>query len=287
MVPVLELSWGLRLRDTGRLISTLLLLLVVWGAGLEGAFDNRIRSVNSWAAAGAVDLFDISVLDVYRHPALAVPCRLQVDLSLTRLYNLPDFTQAGGVVAANCGRLTMAVGSSQLTGSDFYWERSYLTALSVGVHKSWRVGLAASYRLVQFADGYRRLDLVSPALGMMLELDTDTRLAVSVANLNRPRFFAGSQPSPLSSELSLAYRFSSRVRVLVHYLIDEKVPDRLSLAQRLVCAEELSIGFGVRTDPLEVSGGLSLRVAKFSFDYAYTDNVYLGGTHRIGLRYWY
>ena len=61
--------------------------------------------------------------------------------------------------------------------------------------------------------------------------------------------------------------------------------DRLSLGQRVNIGQGLALRVGIRTEAVDISGGLSLKIDKFFFDYGYSDNAYLGGTHRIGLRF--
>lgn len=235
--------------------------------------------------SGAVDLLDVSALDLYAHPAIGLETRWQLDLSATRLYDMPDFTLGSAAAVARFGKAGLGLTTTQLTGSDFYWERSYTGVLSWQLFQHCRIGLAGSYQLLQFDGGYDELSFITLSLGTAIILDNNAQIAVSIHNINKPAYFSGGQSLPHKAELSGAYRFSDLLSFFSTYHIEEAMPDRFSVAQKATLNGQCALRLGLQTNPLDVSGGISVRVGKFCFDYAYGDNIYLGGTHRIGLRY--
>lgn len=278
-------GWCSQLPHPNRLMPLFVLLLGLLPSPAHAAFEYGVRSVNSCGMSEAVDLLDVSVIDIGSHPALRGEGKCQIDLSVTQLYNLQEFTLGSGVASVNLRSLTLNLGTTQLTGSDFYWERSYLAGISVGASSRVRLGLAGSYNLVQYDGGYPDLDFFSLSLGVLLMPSSNLRVAASAGHINRPRYYSGSERFPRTGSISMGYRFSKSLAFFSTYSLEEKVPDRLSMAQRLDLNERFSFRLGIQTNPLNISGGITVRFSKFCFDYAYTDSVYLGGTHRIGLRY--
>ncbi len=275
----------MRLLERNKKTFICLLFWVVTAPTVEAAFEYRAGSVSSFAMAGAVDLHQAMPLDCYQHPALQPDGKLLVELSLARLYNIPDFTHASGLVLRNYRAVTIGLGSTQLTGSDFYWERSYLGFVSVGFRQRWRVGMSIDYQRIQFSGGYDDLDLVSLSLGLLATISRRLRVAATVRNINQPRYSPQSESTPRTGEVSLSHHLSRNIGLFLTYHVEEKMPDRLSFGQKLTILPEFSLRFGLRTEPVDLSGGFSLQIGRFFFDYGFTNNVYLGGTHKLGMRF--
>jgi hypothetical protein len=104
-------------------------------------------------------------------------------------------------------------------------------------------------------------------------------------NINRPQYQSGSQSLPLIGEISVSYVFSEAFSFLLTQHLEERVRDRFFVGQEVNIAKEFTLHLGLATEPTEISGGFSLGVGSLMFDYGFRDNVYLGGTHRFGLRY--
>jgi hypothetical protein len=235
--------------------------------------------------SGAVDLLEMSALDLYAHPAIHPAGYWQLDLSVTQLHNLSDFTLGSGAIVMGIRKLSVGLATTQMTGSEFYWERSYTGMLSWRMLPSCRIGLTGSYQLLQFDGGYDELGLITFSVGAVVSASDNAQIAASLHNLNHPSYFSEGQSLPYKTDFSSAYQFNNLLSFYSTYHLEEKMPDRLSVAQKAVLSDQFVLRLGLQTNPLDVSGGISVKVGKFCFDYAYSDNIYLGGTHRIGLRY--
>jgi hypothetical protein len=150
-----------------RLILILLLVLLTRGELAFGVFEYPSGSVTTFAKGGCVNLHKPSSLDLYANPAFKIPGKIGVDLSLSRLYNMSDFQLVSGAASIDRRTVSLTVGSTQLTGSDYYWERSYLLAGSVGLPYRFRVGASANYLRVEYAEGYSSLGLTALNLGVV------------------------------------------------------------------------------------------------------------------------
>jgi len=263
----------------------LLLVLLIETESASAAFEYPSGSVQSFAKAGCVDLHKPSSLDLYINPALRISGKIGVDLSLSRLYNLSDFQLVAGAASIDRKTFSLTVGSTQLTGSDYYWERSYLLAGSIGLPYRLRVGASANYLRVEYTGGYRSLGLTALNLGLVWHAHEAVAVGVVARNVNRPHYKSGSQSLPLISEISVSYVFSDAFSFFLTQHLEENVRDRFFVGQEVNVTKEFSLHLGLATEPTEISGGFSLGVGGLIFDYGFRDNVYLGGTHRFGLRY--
>jgi hypothetical protein len=235
--------------------------------------------------AGCVDLRSGSPLDIYQNPACRPAGKIGIDLSMSRLYNLPDFDLASGAVTASHKLLTLTVASTQLSGAGYYGEHSYLLAGSLGLPHRLRAGVAINHLRIQYGEGYRGLHLTSLSFGCTWDVSGSVSVAAAWRNLNRPHYESSPQQLPISGDVSLSYGFTKdfSFHVLQHF--EEKVRDRFAVAQQISVCKELTLSLGIATEPTELSGGFSLGFGAFKIDYGFRDNVYLGGTHRFGLRY--
>lgn len=252
---------------------------------LLAAFEYSHGSGVSESLAGAIDLFAAAPLDCSHQPALSAERSLEFEASASRLFNFSDFSLSCGAVRLSVGSLSFGLGTTQLTGSDFYRERSYLLNSAYIVARDVSLGANLSYRQLSYAYGYRDLNSTSLSVGLHWQAAPNLRLAASLLDLNKPRFYADGESTPMTGVVSAASEFSGDLAWFFTYRIISDLPDRFSLGQRWALHERVSLRLGIRNQPLDICGGLSVRLGGFSFDYTYTNNVYLGSTHMLGLRY--
>ncbi len=251
----------------------------------RAAFEYSHCSSASGALAGAVDLFATAPLDLQYQPALAMSAGMQLEATATRLYNLSDFTLSCGAGRLQLGAFAVGLGTTQLTGSDFYRERSYFANVAWRPRRWMTLGLTASHQQLEFSGGYANLNLTSLAAGAAVEPSQALRLALALDNFNRAKFFADGVATPITAQFSLAYRLSTDISWFATYAATERLPDRLSLGQTWNLHRRVTLRLGVRNQPLDICGGISVRLGAFNFDYSYANSVYLGDTHQLGLRY--
>lgn len=263
----------------------MLLALLIEVDSASGAFEYPTGSVRSFAKAGCLNLHKPSPLELYVNPALEIPGKIGVDLSLSRLYNLSDFQLASGAACINHKALSLTAGYTQLTGSDYYWERSYLLAGSVGLPYHARIGVSANYLRVEYTGDYRSFGLTTLNFGIAWYAHKAVAVSAAARNINQPHYRSVSQSLPLIGEFAISYVFSDAFSFHLTHHLEENVRDRFFIGQEAGITKEFSLHLGIATEPTEISGGFSLAVSGLMFDYGFRDNVYLGGTHRFGLRY--
>jgi hypothetical protein len=283
MAPLPE-SWGLQLHCQGRLWLGWLTIGIVLAAG-QGAFAQLPRtSVTTFALGGAVSLNAPAPLDIYFNPALAGSRRITVEFSAARLFDLSDFDLGAGALAFRWRQVTLGAALTNLIGADYYSERSVLLAASFAPFSRLRLGAGVEQRHTAFGEGYPDASLYSLSLGVVAALRENLSLSAAVWDANRPRFCDSDPKPPLRTEIAASYSTELVSLALAHHL-DSRLPDRFSVGQAFNLTGDFALLVGIESEPLELSGGFSLKLRGFNFEYGYRNNVYLGGTHRVGLRY--
>ncbi len=241
-------------------------------------------SVSSFAVGGAPILDNAAPLDIYHNPALACSSTYALEGYGARFFEMSDFDIAAGAAMCRIQVFQLGVAVTQLIGLDYFYERSLLLAASMPLISQCRIGIAVEHLGIEFGEGYGKTSANSLSFGAVSRPMARLRLAASVSNINRPHFDRQDDELPLTAELAASYSASQMKVVLCHHL-NSNHPDRFSIGQQTSINRNFDLLLGLETEPLEISGGFSLKLRGFSFEYAYCNNVYLGGTHRVGLRY--
>ncbi|MGB5106277.1 MAG: hypothetical protein WBP29_13000 [Candidatus Zixiibacteriota bacterium] len=242
-------------------------------------------SVSAFSLGGIPNLAAPSALDAYFNPALACSSKYSLETSASRLFEMSDLDIASGAARFNFRRSSLGIAATQLIGANYYSERSFLVAASVSMHPRWRFGVGVEHQRLEFGEGYGSASATSFSLGLTSTPVERVRLAISSSNINRPRFDDQDDRLPLQFEIAGAFQANSSFSVLVAHHLDQRFPDRFSIGEITAISREFDLLLGLKTDPVEISGGFSLKLRGFSLEYGYANNVYLGGTHRVGLRY--
>lgn len=261
-----------------------LLMSLLALAGIANAEIPR-GSVVAFALGGIPNLAAPSPLDIGFNPGLSCSSQYALETNAARLFEMSDFDIAAGGAAYRMHRLTLSVAAAQVVGLDYYSERSINVAASVAPLPILRLGIALEQQRLEFSEGYPGASTYCLAVGAVYSPSNRARIAISAANINRPRFDDADDPLPLRLEIAGAFRANPAFCVLVAHHLDERMPDRFSIGEITSFSREFDLILGLKTEPVEISGGFSLKLRGFSLDYAYGNNVYLGGTHRVGLRY--
>lgn len=242
-------------------------------------------SLRSQSLAGAIDLQSFSPLDVQRNPAVRGEGCWAVAMGWTRLYGMGDFELATGAGSYGSRNWSLSLAVQQLSGGDYYWERSYLVALSRRIGKKFTFGVGLNYLDLQFGEGYRRLDATAVSAGIRYQVRSGQVVAVACRNLNRPRYDATLEAIGREADLSMTWQLSPLIVVCLNQRLIERLPDRFSAGQVFRLAPEMSLQLGIITAPTDFAGGISLKLAGIEFEYAYRNSLYLGGTHWLGVQY--
>ena len=260
------------------------LILLFAVAGIANAEIPRGSAV-AFALGGIPNFAAPSPLDIGFNPALSCSSQYSLETNAARLFEMSDFDIASGGAARRMRRVTFSLAAAQIVGLDYYTERSINVAASVAALPILRLGIALEQQRLEFSEGYPGASTYCLAAGAVYTPSDRARIAISAANINRPRFDDADDPLPLRFEVAGAFRANPAFCVLVAHHLDERMPDRFSIGELTSISREFDLILGLKTEPVEISGGFSLKLRGFSLDYAYCNNVYLGGTHRVGLRY--
>ncbi len=242
-------------------------------------------SVSSFALGGTQNLMSAGPLDMAVNPALASCSTYAVEVLASRLHEMSDFDVAAGAAAYRYRRWSVGLVVNQLVGLDYYAERNLLLAASIAPHRIWRLGVGIEHRRLEFGEGYGSVSTVAASCGLMVRLNDKAAIALSGLNVNRPKYDSDDDPLPLAGQIAATYIANSTLTIVFAHQIEERYPDRFCIGQQVTIVKDVDLLFGLTTEPFEISGGLSIKLRGFNFEYAYRNNVYLGGTHRVGLRF--
>ncbi len=258
-------------------------MLAIAFSEAQSAFEYERGSLGSFALGGGIDLQEPAALDLLCNPALEFDRQLSADAWGSRLYNMSEYELGAGAIALNVGCLTFGGAAIQLTGSQFYWERESSVVFAGQLMEGLRCGMRLYRREIEFAEGYGRFSLTGVSIGGTYGAGTRLKLGVAIENLNRPRYSDGDNPAQISGRVDICYQLHSRARVVMRQQFSAAVADRFSIGQRIDLFGQASLLVGVGTNPTELGGGVSFDFLGFKVEYGYRDNVYLGGTHRVGM----
>lgn len=283
MAPSPE-SWGLRLRRLSEPRLWVLAIVVILTIGESAFAQLPSTSVTTLALGGALRLDSPALLDCHHNPALVDSNHYRLEFTASRLFEMSDFDIGAGAISYSYRRINITAAMASLLGADYYSERSLLIALSISPVRRFRFGAGLEQRHLDFGEGYAGASLYAFSLGSVLALRDNLHVAAAALDLNRPRYCETDPKSPLRIEFAATYTASLISIVLAHHL-DSQLPDRFSLGQVYKITGDFELLLGIESEPLELSGGFSFKLRGFNFEYGYRNNVYLGGTHRVGLRY--
>lgn len=230
-------------------------------------------------------MFENSPLDIFHNPAFSCSTRFSVEMQISRLYQLSEFDVLQLGVAYRTSSLQVTAATAQIRSNDYYDESCSELALRYGFGEKLSIGAGIERQSLNFGEGYRSLNLYSLSVGLTIFPIPRLAMSASFLNINRPRFEDQFDEFPFRCELNLSYQAADAFTFALAHHIDSRMPDRFSIAQIIGVSKELNLLIGLQTEPLEISGGISLKLSAFKFEYAYRNNVYLDGTHSAGLRY--
>jgi len=242
-------------------------------------------SVSSFALGSTPNLLQPSPMDISLNPALASCSTYAVEVLASRLQDMSDFDVAAGAATYSYRRWSISLVVNQLIGLDYYAERNLLLAASFSPHRIWRLGVGIEHRRLEFGEGYGAVSTFAASCGLAIRLTERAAIALSGLNVNRPKFDSDEEPLPLAGQISVTYIANSTLTIVLAHQIEERYLDRFCIGQQITIVKNFDLLIGLTTEPFEISGGFSLKLRGFNFEYAYRNNVYLGGTHRVGLRH--
>lgn len=242
-------------------------------------------SVSSFALGGTPNLLRSSPLDMAINPALASCSTYAVEVLASRLHEMSDFDVAAGAATYSYRSWSVGLVVNQLVGLDYYAERNLLLAVSISPRRSLCLGVGIEQGRIEFGEGYGTVSTVAASCGLVVRLNDKAAIAVVGLNVNRPKYDSDDEPLPLTGQIAATYIANSTLTIVFAHQIEERYPDRFCIGQQVTIVKDVDLLIGLTTEPFEISGGISFKLRGFNFEYAYRNNVYLGGTHRVGLRF--
>jgi len=274
--------------------------LLLAPAAARGWFESSEVGPRALALGGAF----VSVADdpsaVYWNPAGLVQLRRhEVLLSFDRTADLPELENGFAAAAFHIAPLVVGIGwqHAGLEGAstEDLWSLSVAGSpvrRSLGAF----LGVGASLKLGRIGIDTESLGslagLASSDFGVAADLAVlaapipNVSLGVTLRNLGEPRFdlFEGGGSTTLEREVewgaSLRWRRDGWLHIARVHHAGGAASTRVGAELRVAGAVGVRLGIG----PDAVSGGVDVRVGRWTFDTAYRAHESLGTTYRIGLR---
>ena len=205
----------------------------------------------------------------------------KIEAGFDRRYELSDFDQFFLAGAYRRGILTVALGLSQMGGTDLY--REQIARMMTSIRYRWfSGGLILSGKQVDITGGYDQLRAHAFGFGASWR-SRYLLLGATFDNLNKPTLYEGAVPdNPVYSGYAevvghRSFSFTGRVT------FEETKEAQFALGQRIALGEYSTFFWGLGTRPVEYGAGVELRIGEHTFTYAASYHPTLGLSFTVTL----
>ncbi len=281
-------------------ISFLLIVLIFFGSGIAGLFDDRLPSARATAMSGAVVALQGDVWAPYYNPAsLSSIDNYQIGGSYQIPYNLSFFRNyfVSGVVPTPYGTAAVSMQNFgvQYQGNDLSSE--YTFGISHGfylmkdVHSSLSAGYNLKYYYWSLSESIDGFDLGSGStfgldIGLQGSIYGRTYIGVYALNINTPHIGALTKYElPQRIVAGIAYQPLTDLITAVSFNKTSGFDIQVEGGFEYHIIPLLALRLGASTAPNRFSGGIGLNHGNIRFDYALRTHPVLAETHQFGLSY--
>lgn len=204
-----------------------------------------------------------------------------VEAGFDRKYELSDFDQFFLAGAYRRGFVTVALGLSQMGGTDLYREQT-IRMMTSGQYRAFSAGFVLSGKQVDITGGYDQLR--AHAFGFAASFRSrHVYIGTTFDNLNKPTLYKGAVPdNPVYAAYAevvghRSFSFTGRVTV------EETEETQIALGQRIGLGDYTTFFWGLGTKPVEYGAGVELRWGEHAFTYAASYHPTLGLSFTVTL----
>ncbi|HUU44801.1 MAG TPA: hypothetical protein VM118_03625 [Acidobacteriota bacterium] len=262
---------------------------------INGNAANRCAAQTDVGAAvltgigGAYGALVSEPLTIWYNPALTAldDTRGGVSLSYRHLFEMSDLEEITvGVVRHFRRPVTVGLGVTHLGEASVYEEFVGLTTIAVRPHTSASLGAGLRYRRTEFGDGAAAYAGATLDLGGAWRADTNWIAAVAVREITLDDLYRVGDP-PTVYDISLAWMLPPDLTVAGRWSKESGGESRFGVGQLLRINDQATFLSGLRFDPIRYALGARLTRQTLRIDYCYESHPDLGGTHAVGMSWWW
>jgi len=258
------------------LIAASLLLMPNLSAAVGLSFsDNQVFS------HGYINFRQTGPLYFTDYPFSRSGKRLVFQTSYRQLYDIRELTDNRAALALSLNSVDFGAAAAVFGKAD-YFQQMGISIFANYTRQAFTLGISAVYSNLSFNDNYDDISWSGVNTGIAY-LKNDWLFFAAGRNLNRPRYYSGSDKLPIQLEVGTSYYSQSGLENQVKTLFTSDQKPSAELSQSFVFTDYASLDWSLVLRPVRIGAGVVLRKGYFEFDYNFSHHPVLGGTHTINL----
>ncbi len=206
-----------------------------------------------------------------------------VELGAVRRFELKDLDQGFVSAAYRYGRLTYALGVTQLGDGEYYAERTVLASAAYHLSRV-TLGIKASAMQIDFGGHYDNLSAGSVGMGFSYR-GGRILIAAAADNVNWPQLDQNSEKIRPSYTLYTEIIGGGSYSVTGKFTVQDREKPVLGVGQKIGLSSIASVFWGISTEPIIYGGGLELIYKRSLITYATSYHPTLGFSHTLSLSF--
>ncbi len=274
-------------------------LLVLLTIPLFSAFEQTPQGGRPSGLLAFVAVADDPYNAFWNPAGLTLLPKLNIGLTYSRIYDLPELKQLSFAVNYNTYWGKMGLSFDQFGKPEYYQEQQILMTYAQSFGQKLSIGLNGGYRTLYLLPTYGSDYSFNMDGGILWKKSPKTRFGLFLKNMISGTLSRADEP--ISPSLTLGMAIFQNPHYLISfdlyqnleriYIEDfsqfnfSQIQPELLIGQEIALWNYLKIRGGINTRILLMAGGFSIQFPLICVDYAYHFHLELGPSHFITLRY--
>ena len=240
---------------------------------------------------GCTALCDEPSVTVSNPGGLGFFSKKSVELSWSQLFNLKELSAGDFYFVFPLGKifsinsLTSSVGFNIFGETDYYQESKVSFAFGYKIQDYLSLGASIKYMRVSFPSPYSDFSAIGFDSGVLFRIQDKVQIGVAVKNLNKPEMIKGSDDVPRVWNMGIAFFPFEDIILTTDFAKESGFDPQLKFGQEITISENLTLRFGINTEPVRYSVGTGFNWEIMKIDYAFLSHPILAQTHKVSLRF--
>ncbi len=221
--------------------------------------------------------------------ALGFFSKKSVEFSWSQLFNLKELSAGDFYFVFPLGKffsinsLTSGVGFNIFGETDYYQESKISFAFGYKIQDHFSLGASIKYMRVSFPSPYSDFSALGFDSGVLVKIQDKVQIGGAVKNLNKPRVIKDSDDVARVWNIGVAFFPFKDIILTVDFAKESGFNHQLKFGQEIIISKNLSLRFGIKTEPVRYGVGTGFNWEKIKIDYAFLSHSTLGQTHKVSL----
>ncbi|MBU1319476.1 MAG: hypothetical protein KKH67_09835 [candidate division Zixibacteria bacterium] len=267
-----------------RRVNTILIVLIICGSPVSGAF--RHPATSPATAASAETLAGVQSAGVLSEnpAAFALLAPLSIEFSGQRLYDISELDSYVAAVSFRPGKWGVGISFQSMGESDFYLESTIAASLGYSPATNLHGGLAIELNRIDIAEPYGSLSSFSSCAGLIFSPSGDWFVYADIRNPTESRISGGTNHRREFSA-GVSVHGVDNVGFAFEVCAVRGADVRYKIGEEYRLTSRFSASAGIMTSPFVPSFGFRFGLGDFDLLYTYRYHPELGGTHAWGIAY--